>query len=85
VPDASTRSVITIILTKVFFMFFSCGELRVQFIGRSIAVACPLGRTKWAFSNLRKFAEGLWAEWLSDTPMCQAVGQGREQIQENHG
>jgi hypothetical protein len=20
-------------------------------------------------------AEGLWAEWLSDTPMCQAVGQ----------
>ncbi len=45
-PEASSKNATKIILTIVFFMFFSCGELAVQFMGRSIAFACRPGRTK---------------------------------------
>jgi hypothetical protein len=71
VPDASSKKVTKIILTIVFFMFFSVvnwGSVH----GQKHSRCPPPGEDKIGIFHSSEVAERLWAEWLRDTPMCQA-------------
>ena len=65
---------VTKTILKALFMFFSCGELGVSSSQKHSLCLSPR-EDKMGIFQSSEVAEGLWAERLSDTPMCQAVGQ----------
>jgi hypothetical protein len=78
-PDANSNNVTTTILRTVFFMFSPVVNW-VHFIGRSIAFACCLGRTKWAFSNLRKSRKVFGLNGLATHRCVRPLGEWQDTV-----